>query len=239
MEDLRAILVRRNEALLRDVDLLLKLLEKAEVPVEAAPYRGHILSTCRKELRDVLKNNLLYLHLGQDDLLNDVLSQTSNVTRWAHYIIPRLVAPVLRASHSDRLCLATIGWMHQQHPQTAGYPPALVDGTVSIWPFVLFAPIYIFPSVEQRGLLYQSLLFHEFGHLLYNLHKPEMDNLVAELRRGIAAALVPLSRRNDRHSEKQVAARQLVVDTWYSWAQELFCDSVGFTIGGPCFLQAF
>jgi hypothetical protein len=239
MGDLRAILVQRNEALYCDVDLLLGLLEKAQVPPEAALYQEHVLRACREEIRNGLDKNLRYLRLGQDEVLEDVLSQTSNLTQFIHYFIPKLVAPVLRASSSDRLCLTIIGWMHREHPQTVVYPPALVDGTVSIWPFVSFAPIYMFPTVEQRGLLYQPLLFHEFGHLLYNLHKREMDDLVTELRQGIADTLVPLSRRNDRHSEQQAAARQRVVDTWYSWAQELFCDAVGFTIGGPCFLQAF
>jgi len=29
------------------------------------------------------------------------------------------------------------------------------------------------------------------------------------------------------------------VDTWYRWTQELFCDAVGLTIGGPAYLHAF
>jgi hypothetical protein len=31
----------------------------------------------------------------------------------------------------------------------------------------------------------------------------------------------------------------VIVTAWYRWTQELFCDAVGFTIGGPCFLEAF
>ena len=31
----------------------------------------------------------------------------------------------------------------------------------------------------------------------------------------------------------------MIVDTWYKWTQELFCDAVGLTIGGPAFLWAF
>jgi hypothetical protein len=29
------------------------------------------------------------------------------------------------------------------------------------------------------------------------------------------------------------------VDAWYHWTQELFCDAVGLSIGGPSFLEAF
>jgi len=30
-----------------------------------------------------------------------------------------------------------------------------------------------------------------------------------------------------------------MTETWYAWAQELFCDAVGLTIGGPAFAHAF
>ena len=26
---------------------------------------------------------------------------------------------------------------------------------------------------------------------------------------------------------------------WYTWAQEFYCDAVGITVGGPCFVKAF
>ncbi len=63
--------------------------------------------------------------------------------------------------------------------------------------------------------------------------------LVAELQKDIADLIFPLFQRNDRHSEIQAQRRQLVVDTWYSWTQELFCDAVGLRLGGPSFLYAF
>jgi hypothetical protein len=100
-------------------------------------------------------------------------------------------------------------------------------------------PLYFFPCVEQRGLLYLPLLFHEFGHLLYACHKQEMDALVSELRQKISDALVPASQRNDPHARDQAAERQAIVNVWYDWAQEFYCDATGFVIGGPCFLEAF
>jgi hypothetical protein len=236
---LRALLVRRNEELLRNMALLTDLLQNAQVLPEAKPYQQYLLSRCIEQLRNAALKNLAVLQLKRDDVLDDVLSDTRVVISWAHRWVPRLVSPVLRSSESDRLCLSIISWMHKEHRETSVYPPAFVDGTAAIWPFTSFAPVYVFPSVEQRGLLYLPLLFHEKGHLLYNCHQPEMDDLVAELQRAIANALIPLNLRNDRHEEQQVLTQKIVVHTWYDWIQELFCDTVGLTIGGPCFLEAF
>ena len=33
--------------------------------------------------------------------------------------------------------------------------------------------------------------------------------------------------------------RQAIVDVWYPWVQEVFCDATGFIMGGPSFLHAF
>lgn len=100
-------------------------------------------------------------------------------------------------------------------------------------------PLYFFPSVEQRGLLYQPLSFHEFAHLLYACHTREMDDPVGELQQKVHDALLPASQRNDRHAAQQGQQRQTIVGAWYQWTQEFFCDAVGFTIGDPCFLWAF
>jgi hypothetical protein len=48
----------------------------------------------------------------------------------------------------------------------------------------------------------------------------------------VGYALVPASQRNDRYAREQAAQRQAIVNTWYSWAQEFFCDAVSLTIGG-------
>jgi hypothetical protein len=145
----------------------------------------------------------------------------------------------LRSSLADRLSLTLIAWLHKEHPETVNYPAAFTDGAYAIFPFTEITPIYFFPSVEQRGLLYQPLLFHEFGHFLYVLHKPEMNDLVSALRQEVAELLAPISQRNNRYAAEQAAQRQYIADTWYIWMQELFCDAVGFEIGGPSFLHAF
>lgn len=236
---MRQFLEQRNRALLGDVRMLGRLLADARIPIELDAYRERILQFCHEREADIALN-LNYLSLGVDQILPDVLSRTRLVTSYVRLLGSRLVTPISRASEADRLCLATIAWLHRSHVETQDYPPAFLEGMVGTWPYLApAAPIYVFPCAEQRGLLYQALLFHEFGHVLYACHKPELDALVGELQRRVHDSLLPVSQRNDRYAAAQAARRQLIVGTWYSWAQEFFCDAVGFTIGGPCFVRAF
>ena len=131
--------------------------------------------------------------------------------------------------------------MHGAHDRSRTVPGAISDGGTAILPLLGLrqpVPIYYLPCAEQRGLLFQPLLFHEFGHLLYQLHREEMDDLIWDLQRRITEGLQPAARRNDRHAEGQRVQRRQIVETWYPWAQELFCDAVGLAIGGPAFLLA-
>jgi hypothetical protein len=236
---MRRILEQRNRALLGQVRALAQLLSAARVPQELQSYRDRILGICHEREADIGLNQT-YLSLGLDEILPDVLSRTKLVTSYVRLLSSRLVTPVSRASDSDRLCLATLAWLHHSHVETTDYPPAFLEGTVGTWPYLTVgAPIYVFPCIEQRGLLYQALFFHEFGHILYACHKSELDALVGELQRAVNDSLLPASQRNDQHAAAQAAWRRVIVDTWYNWAQELFCDAVGFTIGGPCFVRAF
>lgn len=235
---MRARLETRNRALLRDVEELAQTLRSAPIPKELELYRTRILTAC-DAFRGTCDRNLADLARGQDLVLEDVLSETQKVSQSVRLLSTRLAGPVLRASSRDRLCLTTIGWLHGKHPVTASLPAAFADGDCGIWPFLHIAPIYFFPSLEQRGLLYQPLYFHEFGHLLYACHRQEMDELVRDLQREIEETLTPPSQRNDRHADVQAIERQIIAVTWYRWTQELFCDAVGLTIGGPCFLRAF
>lgn len=232
------ILKARNLELLHDLEQLVRALQAAGVSRESAAYKERILSVCT-QLQDTASRNLRDLALGQDQILEDVLSNTRQVMQYVRLISARLTAPILRAAPADRLCLTTIEWVHRRHASTASIPPAFADGECSVWPFLRIAPIYFFPCLEQRGLLYQPLFFHEFGHVLYACHEQEMDELVGELQREVEEVLMPPSQRNDRHADVQAAQRQAIIDTWYRWAQELFCDAVGLTIGGPAFLYAF
>jgi hypothetical protein len=220
---MRQILTRRNQDLRRTVTTLHQALAAATVPCELEPYRARALQLCE--------------YAGA--VVDDLLSNTRLATQSVQLVSSQLAVPILRASPSDRLCLATIGWLHRTHPEASSFPPVCSDGPPSIHPFLAISPFYFFPSLERGSLLYQALFFHEFGHLLYAYYRQEMDDLVNELRRDVGYALVPASQRNDRYAREQAAQRQAIVNTWYSWAQEFFCDAVGLTIGGPCYLYAF
>jgi len=232
----RNVLNTQNQRLLRGLQDLSAMIDQATVPLELEPYRALIQEFCQQYVRRV-EQNLHDLQLGQDMILEDILSNTQGANSIATLLSTRWAIPILRASDTDRLSLRIIGWMHQGHSLTATLPPAFTDGATAVWTAPV--PIYFLPCIERLGFLYQPLLFHEFGHLLYRLHKPEMDALVGELQREIARCLMPPSQRNDRHSDEQARQRQVIVDTWYTWAQEIFCDAVGLAIGGPSFLLAF
>ena len=228
----------RNEHLLRDVQRLSSAIQASDVPDELLPYRKVISDFCM-QLEKQINRNLQDLSLGPTNILEDILSNT----RWVNYaltvISSQLATPILRARLSDRLSLKVISWLHNEHSSTATYPAAVANNDVSMRPLVGICPIYFFPAVEQETLLYQPLYFHEFGHLLYRCHKPELDVLVSDLQKDIRTILTPQSYRSDSYSSRQRDQREAIVGTWYNWAQELFCDAVGLFIGGPAFLHAF
>lgn len=232
------ILERRNHELLHDLHLLVRLVEEKDAHEELEPYKTRFIELCAG-VETAIRQNLNRLQLGRELVLEDVLSETQQWTQVVHLLSSRFANAIVRTLPSDRLCLMTLDWLHQNHQETKRYPPALSDGNCAIWPFLEITPIYFFPTVEQHSLLYQPLLFHEFGHLLYACHKQEMDDLVADFQSELEDLLTPASQRNDRHSDVLGAHRQAIAKTWYLWCQELFCDAVGFAIGGPSFLHAF
>jgi hypothetical protein len=235
---MRSLLRRSNTSLLREIDQLRSVLLRRSIPQELASYYDWVLAENDSLHRQALQN-LRDLSLNRDDTLDDILSQTQNLTRSFRLYDERLTTPVLRSLPSDRLCLRIVNWLHSLHSQTLHIPTGLSDGEFSIWPEPQLPVVYFMPPSAQLGLLYLPLFFHEFGHLLYAYHKPEMDDLVRDLQEKIAELLQPLSQRDDLHTEDQAKKRNVIVETWYEWTQELFCDAVGFVIGGPAFIKAF
>lgn len=235
---MREILRRSNLALLREIDKLESALSLVSTLPELSTYHEWIREACA-HFRKRGFQNLQDLRLSKDEILPDILSETQRLAGWFRLYNERLAGPLLRSRLSDRLCLRVIAWLHTNHPEPQHVPAVLSDGGFGIWPEPRLPIVYFMPSSRQRGILYLPLLFHEFGHLLYACHKPEMDDRVHELQEEIADLLVPLSQRDDHAAREGAKRRQVVVERWYEWTQELFCDAVGFTIGGPCFIHAF
>jgi len=235
---LRDILRQNNRALRHEIEQLQRTLNEArnKIPEELKAYSDRIVTDCEK-LHQACVQNLQDLDLELDDLLKDILSNTQFVTRAFHFLNKHQVSPILRARESDRLCLKLLRWLHAEHEKTKDIPVALRDDEFSIWP--IEPTIYFMPCTAQRGLLYLPLFFHEFGHLLYACHRVEMNELVRELQEAIADLLSPAIQRNDEYTQEQERSRNLIVETWYEWAQEIFCDAVGFVVGGSSFAYAF
>lgn len=233
---------QRNLELLQDTNRLMGILNKSRISGELVEYKARVHDVCEL-CQEIIERNISALVIGKNDILEEILSNTQQATQIIRLLSERFLPPISRFKEEDRLSLYLLNWLHKTHPKTDQTPSAISDGGVAVFPLTpeipIFPTIYYFPYLERQSLLYQSLLFHEFGHLLYGFHKPEMDAIVAELQREIADLLMPVSQRNDRHSAYQANSRQMIVNTWYSWIQELFCDLVGFTIGGPAFLLAF
>jgi hypothetical protein len=237
---LRDILRQNNADLLREIRLLRERLEDAatELPPELQPFQNWIISFCDR-LQVTAQQNLRDLTLGIDSILGNILSETQVLTRGVRLFNQRLVGPVLRVRESDRLCLKVLRWIHSTHPLTQHIPMALSDGDFASWPQLNWPTIYFMPPSAQHRLLYLPLFFHEFGHLLYACHEPEMDELVKALQRVIAQFLEPSAQRDDRHAQSEARRRSVIVETWYEWAHELFCDAVGFQMAGPAFANSF
>lgn len=233
---IKNVLAAQNNWLLANLDILESAIAQAAITPELAPYHASILATCQR-LRGSIIQNLRDLQLAVAAIAEEVLSNTQAATRAMNLLSSRLAYPILRASEADRLSLRVIGWMHRQHPETQQLPPAFCDGVTAVWP--VDPPIYFLPCIDRQSLLFQPLLFHEFGHVLYERHRREMDDLVRGLQQAIGQHVLPPSSRNDRYAPVQSDQRQAIVDAWYPWVQELFCDATGFIMGGTSFLHAF
>jgi hypothetical protein len=234
----RALIARQVRDLRREVTVFLAHLQSAPTPPELIPYQRKLETLARSHAND-LQQIECDLARGMDELIEDLRSATAQVTQAVQILTRRLAAPLVAPTLGDRVAARLIQWIHQTNSSTAVMPAACCDGEPSVYPFVLFAPLYAFPRLVRQGLLYLPIFFHEFGHVLYRQHLREMVDLVRELQQWIADQLEPLSIRNDVHASQQRELQRNVVDTWYSWAQEFYCDAVGLVMSGPAYLHAF
>lgn len=229
-----------NLDLLRQVDRLQEDLEgiSSSLLTELRAYYQwavEAVGACGLQARQ----NLEDLELRRDEILPDILSNTQVATRELALLNQRLLSPLLRARPSDRLCLKLLLWLHSAHAQTDGLPLGLTDGEFAAWPVPDQPTVYFMPPSAQRELLYLPLFFHEFGHLLYACHAREMDDLIRDLQEQIRRMLAPRVQRDDAHDRAAEQRRTAIVERWYEWTQELFCDAVGYVIGGRAFVEAF
>ena len=235
---MQELLRQNNIALLHEIEQLQHSLIEAQVNVPSGlrTYTTWIIKECDILHQRVL-HNLEYLEFGLENLLKDILSETELVTRAFYDLNGQRVSPILRARPSDRLSLKFLQWLHATHPKAKNIPAAICDGEFGILP--IQPTLYATPCTSQRRLRNLPIFFHEFGHLLYTFHQPEIKDLVNELQTEIRDLLPSPVARNDQYAQTQETSRNVIVDTWYEWAQECFCDAVGLVMGGPSFIHAF
>lgn len=244
-----AYLEARNRRLLQLAEHLGNIVCEANVPPELEPFKQFVVDQCN-ELSKNIRRNLQLLQLRRklgplftpgtrkNDFLKEILGETRRVNHWLQRLSSYYAPPILRSHPHDRLSLSIIGWLHRSHHHTEKYPPVVNSGSVAIQPLGA-PPVYYFPVAEQRDLLYQPLLIHEYGHFLYKIHRQEIDDLVADLQEDVLYLLQSSRYRNDPYSQEQAEIRREIAYTWYAWTQELFCDAIGLTMGGPSYLHAF
>ena len=237
---LRDILFQNNQRLLGEIERLLDSLNqsRATIPTELNSYFDWLLNYGKILLCDT-RDNLTLLNYEEDSLLSDVLSKTQDIRNRKRWFDDKFVNPIYRTRSSDRLCLMILNWLHSVHPQTKYIPLAFSDGDFACLPVVPSMSLYFIPPSAQQCLLYLPLLFHEFGHILYACHAEEMNDLVGELQEEIVELLQPASRRSGLFAKEQAKEWKKIVEVWHEWTQELFCDAVGFQIGGAAFVHAF
>jgi hypothetical protein len=228
----------RNRTALREITALEAALQRHPTVPFLTPYRSKLLSFAQ-QCRQQAESNLDLLNLGIDDLLDDVRSWTALVLENVRVAAQLLAGPLLRSSACDQASIKIIAWLHGSDPRSAPMPPVCSDGDPAVLPLIGFTPLYQFPTLKQESLLHLPLYFHEYGHVLYAIHKPEMDELVKELQDFIVSELQPMSQRNDLRAKRQRELQMAVGITWYAWTQELFCDAVGLLMTGPAYGFAF
>jgi hypothetical protein len=235
----RKILFKSNRDLLYELQRVRAALVLTDgLPSELQGYREWLLLIC-DSLTEAIEENFERLSAGEDSILVDILSETNVIARQLNFLNSTFIDPVLRTKNSDLLALRILSWLHSSHSVTKDTPFAVSGGMFACLPFRGMPTIYFTPCSAHSQLLYLPLLFHEFGHVLYAFHKTEMDALVKELQQKIATYLQPTVSRNDRYSQEAARKRDEIAVTWFEWTQELFCDAVGLSIGGPAFLHAF
>jgi hypothetical protein len=234
----RDLLEARNRAALREISALEAALQRHPTVPFLTPYRSKLLSFAQ-QCRQQADNNLHLLTLGIDDLHDDVRSWTALVLENVRVAAHLLAGPLLPSSACDQVSVKILAWLHGTDARNVLMPPVCCDGDPAVLPLIEFTPIYQFPTLKQESLLHLPLYFHEFGHVLYAIHKPEMDELVKELQDFIVSELQPMSQRNDLRAKRQRELQMAVGITWYAWTQELFCDAVGLLMSGPAYGYAF
>jgi hypothetical protein len=215
-----------------------RIVEHCQVLPELEPLRqwlNDFYTTMQAELTKLL----YYLQHADGELLTAISSELAKLQRGYRAVNVHYLPAVHRSRQSDRLSLTILNWLHSQHPQTTGCPVLIADQDFAIMPIVGNPIRYSLPVTYQESLLNVPLFFHELGHYLYEYHREELDMLVKEFQAKLDDFLFIPFQQNDSRTASLKQANSVIIETWYEWIQELYCDAVGLQIGGISYLNAF
>ncbi|HEX2846253.1 MAG TPA: hypothetical protein VHN59_06870 [Chitinophagaceae bacterium] len=237
---INAVLKGSCNDLLRKINLTHKILNARKYPEELLPcfeWVNHSLEVWEREIKRIQR----YLHLNLDD---KILEQTwydelTSINNEIEVLDVYYVHPLFRASEHDILALKIIQRLHSLHKQTEEIPFLLSNGSFSIAASENGPTLYWLPVASQMSLLHFPLFFHEFGHLLFLLHKDEMEALIGEFQNKLSQYLRPIVTQSDEKYKSYLDKASDIVETWREWMEELFCDAIGLVIGGQSYLYAF
>ena len=159
--------------------------------------------------------------------------------RYFRLLNSRYLPSLHRHTNGDIASLKILAWIHSLHTQTTNKPFLIIDGDFGIFPTINSPLTYSLPVTSQYSLLHTPLFFHELGHYLYEHHNNEMDQLVNEFQKQLEDRLRLPFQNNDPTHEEDRKRIKIMVETWYEWMQELYCDAVGLEIGGATYLKTF
>jgi hypothetical protein len=233
-----SILRNSHNEFMREVQIAIELVQKKEVVKELIPFKQWILSYYNS-LHSRLEKEKYYIELNESTIFSNIFNNLAQLQRGFRVINSKFLSSLHRHREEEILSLRILEWLHSIHTQTTGKPFLIVDGDFGILPTVDLPVTYYFPVTSQFSLLHTPLFFHELGHYLYKYHKDEMDALVKEFQKKLESRLTLPFQTNDANSENELKKNKIIIETWYEWMQELFCDAVGLEMGGSTYLKTF
>jgi hypothetical protein len=222
----------------RELTSTLTIIGSQRVPRELVPFRDW-LTGFYEYLKQEADRLEYYISLNDPDLNRDLYNKLAWLLNRFQIFSKQYLPGLYRTHDNDRLALKVLQWLHEQHHQTAGCAFVIMDGEFSILPEVGMPLCYYLPIISQQSLLFLPLFYHELGHYLYQCHRDEMDDLIKALQGRLRSYLTVPYQPNNAQYKTELAKATTIVETWYEWAEELFCDAVGLHIGGATYLKAF
>ncbi len=224
----------------RDIETSVRLIEESKIPNEIVVYKKWLLNSLY-EIKTELNKIMFFLQIGKRDP-DIILASTTDLVRYKNIfrILNTIYIPLLiRIVPTDDLALKFIDWLHKAHQQTIEHPFIITNGDFGIYPSKDSPIRYHLPISSQVSLLQLPLLFHEFGHLLFIKHKEEMIDIIKSFQEKLNELIALPIQKYANKNQPELLKRTMIIETWFEWLEELFCDAVGLTIGGGAYLNAF